>query len=522
MNKNIKISSLRSAFTSLTGTLFIAVALFSCSKTVNDPSASVSAPSTIDANAGNWKPYILSSSSEIAVAEPKGATSTEYLAELKKLKESMATVTASQREVVNYWGAGAAFRWNEIGRELSARYNSAPASNADGKYPVPDAANPLADPKFPFANPPYTARALAYLSVAQYDALVSAWNYKFKFNRKAPSKADESIKALLHVSDLPSYPSEDAVVAAASFEILKAMFPGEVPFLEAKLAEHKNSRLWAGMNVDSDIAAGEALGKAVGQKVMTRAKADGMGAANNQAKTAEMITNAVKIGITKPWLSQEFPDRPPMLPTYGFVQPWNFNSATVVALRPKAPPLIDSPEFKENMDELLTIAKKQTRDQARIANFWADGVGSYTPPGHWHRKAADLCHSNNFSEVRTARTFALVGTAIQDAGVCCWDAKYYYYYPRPNQMDSKVKTSVGLPNFPSYTSGHSMFSGAAAEVLSYIFPKDKEKLDAMAAEASVSRIYGLIHYRFDCEQGLATGHKVGDYAVQRAKTDGAQ
>jgi len=89
-------------------------------------------------------------------------------------------------------------------------------------------------------------------------------------------------------------------------------------------------------------------------------------------------------------------------------------------------------------------------------------------------------------------------------------------------MSRKVKTSVGLPNFPSYTSGHSMFSGAGAEVLAHIFPSEAEKLNAMAAEASLSRIYGLIHYRFDCEAGLATGHKVGNYAVQRAKTDGAE
>jgi len=507
---------------SLTGLVISFLIISSCSKTVDEPSASINTPSNMDAEAGKWKTYVLSSSSEIVVAEPKAVTSVEYLAEVKKLKETMAAITPQQRDQVNYWGAGAAYRWNEIGRELSARYNTPPASDKDGKYPIPDAANPLADPKFPFANPPYTARALAYLSVAQYDALVAAWNYKFKYNRKAPSKTDESVKAILPVTDLPSYPSEDAVVAEASFQILKAMFPGEVPFLEGKLAEHKNSRLYAGMNVESDIIAGDALGKAVGEKVMARAKADGMGAANNQAKTAEMIANAKVIGLTEVWLSQESPKRPPMLPTYGTVAPWNFDKATVVALRPLPPPALGSPEFQANMNELLDIAKKQTREQARIASFWSDGVGSYTPPGHWHRRAAILCHDNNFSEVRTARTFALLGTAMQDAGICCWDTKYYYYYPRPNQMSSKVKTSVGLPNFPSYTSGHSMFSGAGAEILAHIFPSEAEKLNAMALEASVSRMYGLIHYRFDCEVGLATGHKVGGYAVARAKTDGAE
>jgi hypothetical protein len=255
---------------------------------------------------------------------------------------------------------------------------------------------------------------------------------------------------------------------------------------------------------------------------MTRAKADGMGAANNQAKTAEMILAAQKLGLKEVWLSQEFPKRPPMLPTYGAVLPWNFNSATVVALRPGPPPALDSKEFKENMDELLNIAKTQTREQARIASYWSDGVGSYTPPGHWFRRAAMLTREKKYSEVRTARAFALLGTAMQDAGICCWDTKYYYYYPRPNQMSSRVKTSVGLPNFPSYTSGHSMFSGAAAEILGHLFPDQAQNLNAMAVEASVSRMYGLIHYRFDCETGLATGHKVGNYSVQRANTDGAE
>ncbi|TLV02349.1 phosphatase PAP2 family protein [Dyadobacter luticola] len=516
-NNNFKI-----AWKALFFPAILSVLTTSCNKTVDEPDAGISSPSSLDEKAGTWKPYILASSDDINVPAPEAASSEYYKTELKKLKEQVDAIAPVQREKVNYWAAGAVYRWNEIGRELAARYNTPPASNADGKYPLPDAANPLADPKFPFANPPYTARALAYLSVAQYDALVSAWNYKFKYNRKAPSKNDEAIKSILPVTDLPSYPSEDAVVAEASVTVLKAMFPGEVPYLEEKLAEHKNSRMWAGMNVESDIKAGADLGKAVAAKVMARAKTDGMSAANNQAKTAEMIATAKSIGTTVPWVSQEFPPRPPMLPTYGFVLPWNFSAETVPTLRPGPPPALGSAEFKKNMDELLDIAANQTREQARVANFWSDGVGSYTPPGHWHRKGANLCKENNFSEVRTARTLALLGTTMQDAGICCWDAKYYYYYPRPNQVSKRIKTSVGLPNFPSYTSGHSTFSGAAAELLAYIFPNEKQALDAMAAEASVSRIYGLIHYRFDCEAGLEGGHKIGSFAVERAKKDGAQ
>ena len=60
--------------------------------------------------------------------------------------------------------------------------------------------------------------------------------------------------------------------------------------------------------------------------------------------------------------------------------------------------------------------------------------------------------------------------ALHDAAVGCWDAKFTYFNPRPSQLDPSIKTVIGLPNFPSYTSGHSTFSAAAAAVLSYLFP----------------------------------------------------
>jgi hypothetical protein len=497
----------------------IVLGITACDKTIEEPQRVGYSPASVDDKAGAWKPYILTSSSEINVPTPTAVTSTEYVAELASLKGLTTNLSQEQKEAVVYWGAGAVYRWNEIARELSARYNIPPASNADGKYPLPDAANPLADPKFPFANPPYVARALAYLSVAQYDALVSAWNYKYKYKRSTPSKVDTSIPVALPVSALPTYPSEDAVVAAASVTILKAMFPGEVPYLEAKMKEHLASRQWAGMNVTSDLTAGTDLGNAVAAKVMGRARTDGMSAANNQTLTAGMIEAAKSRGIKEPWVSQETPLRPPMLPNYGAVQTWNFDKATLAQIRPAIPYIVGSAEWQKDFDELNKINKSQTREQARIANYWADGAGSYTPPGHWHRAGANAAHEARFSEVKMARMLALLGTAEMDAGIACWETKFYYYTPRPQQFG--LKTSVGLPNFPSYTSGHSTFSAAAATVLGYVFPEQAEKFNAQAQEASVSRIYGLIHYRVDCEMGLVHGKAIGDYAIARGKADGS-
>jgi hypothetical protein len=497
----------------------LAATFVACDKTIEEPQRMGYSPASVDAKAGTWKTYVLTSPTEVTLTAPAATTSMAYQAELSSLRTRSASLNVVQQEAVVYWGAGAVYRWNEIARELAARYNLAPASNPNGTYPVPDAANPLADPKFPFANPPYTARMLSYLSVAQYDALVAAWHYKYTFNRAAPSKVDATVRVALPLSALPTYPSEDAVVAAASATILKAMFPGEVDFINAKVAEHQNARQWAGMNVASDLAAGADLGAQVGAKVMARARTDGMGASNNQNLTAGMMEAAKGRGMTLVWESQEIPARPPMLPNYGAVQNWNFDAATKVKLRPGIGPLPGSEQFNRELAELQAMQKNQTREQARIANYWSDGAGSYTPPGHWMRYAANTSHEARYSEVRMARTLALVGTALMDAGVCCWETKFYYYSPRPQQYG--VKTTVGLPNFPSYTSGHSTFSAAAATVLGSLFPDQADAFWAKAKEASESRIYGMIHFRSDCEAGLFCGKNIGSYAVSRGKTDGS-
>jgi hypothetical protein len=44
----------------------------------------------------------------------------------------------------------------------------------------------------------------------------------------------------------------------------------------------------------------------------------------------------------------------------------------------------------------------------------------------------------------------------------------------------------------------------------------------MAEEAKLSRLYGAIHYRSDIEVGFDCGKKVGNFAIQRAATDGAE
>ncbi len=504
--------------------IVLSVILFiSCNKDVEGRTDEIPAlsPAKTDLNAGTWKPILLTGPAEFSVAVPVATTTPDYIAQINEIKTWQADLTAEEKRIVKYWGAGAVLRWNEILRELVAKHNLPPYQNADGTYPFPSANNPLAYPQFPFANPPYAARAYAYVSAAQYDALVAAFHYKKLYNRAAPYTVDATVNALIPKSDLPSYPSEDAVVIGASVELLKLLFPGDQDFIQQKAEEHKKARLIAGANVRSDLEAGEALGKSVAQKFVTRARGDRAGAAiGTPAQWTQLETDCIARGEI-PWYSLDLPKRPPMLPVFGKVKAFLFDSLTCISLRPPPPPLVKSQRMKDETEEVYQFIKNPTREHTAIVHFWADGVGTYTPPGHWDAIAAGDFILKNFSEVRWARNMALVNMSLMDAGIVCWDTKYFYFNPRPTQLNPAIKTLTGIPNFPAYISGHSTFSGAAAAILSYIIPEKASQYDAMAKEASMSRIYGGIHFRSDCEVGLVVGKNVANYAVQRAMTDGA-
>jgi hypothetical protein len=510
--------------------IFIPIILFivlvnSCSKDIVENNLEFPAlqPKSTDVNAGIWKPILLTGPTEFPVAAPIAVTTPDYIAQINEIKTWQADLTKDEEAIVKYWSAGAVLRWNEILRQLVAKHNLPPYQNPDGTYPVPNANNPLAYPQFPFANPPYASRAYAYVAAAQYDALVAAWHYKKLYNRPAPYVTDATVNALIPKTDLPSYPSEDATVAGVVGEMMKLLFPGDQDFIQQKVEEHKKARLISGANVRSDLDAGEALGKAVAQKFVTRARGDRAGTAGGSLTIQSLFEQDCIARGEIPWYSQENPKRPGMLMLFGRVKTWLFDSITMVTtIRPPAPPSTSSTKFKEELEEIRHFSTSITPEQRAIAHFWADGISTPTPPGHWNQIAAEDFVQQNFSEVRWARNMALLNMAMMDAAIVCWDAKYVYFNPRPPQMNNTIKTVTGLPNFPSYTSGHSTFSAAAATILGHIIPSRATDYANMAQEASLSRMYAAIHYRSDCEKGLESGNKVGEYAKARARTDGAE
>ena len=504
--------------------LLLTLAFTACNRDITQRNLQYGAlnPANTDTGAGNWKPVLLTSSSEFSIDLPISTTSADYKLQLLEIKSMQAKMSDADEDALKYWSAGTVLRWNEILRELVAKYNLPPYQNADGTYPIPSSSNPLAYPYFPFANPPYASRAYAYVAAAEYDALVAAYHYKSVYKRSRPAAVDNTIKELVPVVKDFAYPSEEAVAAGAAVAMMSLLFPGEQDYLHEKLNECLNTRILAGANVRSELEAGVKLGKAVAAKFITRARNDRAGkAVGTPADWAKLETDAIARGET-PWISQESPKRPPMLPLFGRTIGLLLDTTEVISGRPVPPPSVNSPEFAKELEEVLWYSQNPTRERMRIVHFWGDGASTYTPPGHWNAIACDDFVNLRFSEVRWARNLALLNMSMFDAAICCWDAKYAYFNPRPSQVNNNIKTLTGLPNFPAFTSGHSTFSGAAATLLAHVNPGRALDYLAMADEASKSRLFGAIHYRSDIEVGMQMGKKIGQKAVDRAKIDGAE
>jgi membrane-associated phospholipid phosphatase len=263
----------------------------------------------------------------------------------------------------------------------------------------------------------------------------------------------------------------------------------------------------AGLGFRSDIVAGESVGRAVAAQVIERARSD-----HANAVWAGQIPNGKGRWTTAPGALPEGA-------RWSEVKPWLLQSAG--QFRAPPPPSYDSPSFRAALAEVKRYSDTRTREQERTAALWADGIGSYTPPGRWNKIACDLALKHHFNELRASRVLAFLNMAVMDAGIACWESKYHYWLIRPSQAEPSITTPVGLPNFPAYTSAHAAFSGAASAVLGGLFPEEAASLRGSAEEAAFSRVLGGIHYRFDGDAGLEQGRAVAQLALARAAQDGA-
>jgi hypothetical protein len=196
-------------------------------------------------------------------------------------------------------------------------------------------------------------------------------------------------------------------------------------------------------------------------------------------------------------------------PEAGAWKTWHINSPN--DFLPPPPPISGSAEDKKQIDAVKTALKDNTPDRIKIIKYWAGGSNTVTPTGLWLTIANDYMNSQeDLPFDKHLEINAVLATTLEDAMISCWNTKYTYQTDRPDMRDPTIKTIIQDPNFPSYTSGHSTISAAAATILSHYFPQEKEHWFTLAEEARNSRLWAGIHFPIDNEEGFKMGEKIGN------------
>jgi hypothetical protein len=223
---------------------------------------------------------------------------------------------------------------------------------------------------------------------------------------------------------------------------------------------------------------------------------------------------------------------------------------------PGRPPLYNIKDtagrFYHLTKEVQMLGDSLTKEQKHIADFWDDNpfkmnvsghvmfaTKKFSPSGHWMNIAGIAAQQSKADFPTTVYAYAKTSIALFEGFISCWDEKYRSNYIRPETVinkfiDPEWRPYIQTPPFPSYTSGHSVISSAAAEVMTDIYgdnfrytdtsstefgiaPRSFNSFREASQEAGLSRILGGIHYRTDVDSGYLQGARVGRLVVARLK-----
>jgi hypothetical protein len=369
--------------------------------------------------------------------------------------------------------------------------------------------------------PPVAARSLNYAAIALYESV-------------APGMPGyQSLAGQLY--GLTTLPKPDlsldynwALAASTSqYTILKEMFlttSNKNQTAIDSVRKYYETQLKAGLSeavIDRSIR----YGAAVAAAVFEFSKTDG-GSNGHLNNFPTNYTLPRGIGYWKPTGTQATP----LLPKWGNNRTMAYDNMWLDGL---SAPITFSFEqnsaFYKSAKDVFDKSKSLTADQKAIANFFADGSGTVTPPGHHFNVAKEILATQKTKLDKTAEIFVKIGMSLNDAFVSCWRAKYKYFLMRPSTYIKQTidKTWVPLlanPPFPDYASGHSTAAGACVEILETEFGKtykfqdnthegtwpsrSYESLEQYGQETSLSRVYGGIHYEFSCVNGYESGRQI--------------
>jgi hypothetical protein len=255
-------------------------------------------------------------------------------------------------------------------------------------------------------------------------------------------------------------------------------------------------------------------------------------------------------------------------PQWGRVRPFAID---VRRIQVNPPAAYGSRDYLEQAREMVSYSGTLTDVQKCVAEYWADGPRSETPPGHWNLFAQLISARDAHGIDDDVKMFFAMNSALMDAGIEAWWIKRRFDYVRPvsavrhlfggkmirawpgpqgtsplirgeDWQPYQVVTFV-TPPFPEYISGHSTFSAAAARILKLFTGSDvfghSVRIEAgsmriephvpaaavdlswatftdAANEAGLSRRYGGIHFREGDLEGRRIGRDIGDAVWEKA------
>jgi hypothetical protein len=383
-------------------------------------------------------------------------------------------------------------------------------------------------------TPPVASRIYAYTSLAAHEAV------------RHINPAEPSIVAKLKgfpVMPQPESSKKYDFILASSKAFYTVMF--NITFSKDTVIKYEEQTLSDFKDrLDKDVYENSvSFGEAIGNAVMQRAGSDNYKETRGMAKYLGHPDMDGKWRPTAPDYSDG------VEPWYSKLKPLSFDSTD--QFDPGPPPVFSkdtSSVFYKMNKEVVDVTKNLSQEQKDIAYFWDDNpfvshhaghmtfnTKKQTPGGHWMGITAIACRKTNADAVKTARAYALAGTGMFDAFISCWTTKYKYEYVRPitiinDWFDKKWEPYLQTPPFPEYTSGHSTVSASIATVLTSLFgdnfafhddankeyigmERDFSSFMQASQEASVSRLYGGIHYRLSLDVGVEVGQKIGNHVI---------
>ncbi|HET6928739.1 MAG TPA: vanadium-dependent haloperoxidase [Candidatus Acidoferrum sp.] len=341
---------------------------------------------------------------------------------------------------------------------------------------------------------------------------------------------------LVRLSGVPRDASQEAAAAAAAHEVLVALYPAFRAALDAQLQQS------LAQIPDSNA---KTEGIQIGQSVADRIVA----ARNNDGSSASPIPYVFG---TAPGDYQSTPPNFPPQPQFTHwsrVTPFALENAN--QFRPGPPPALTSDAYSDAFNQIKSVgianSTTATSDEALTGRFWNGAIQNY-----WNEIAQTLSLARGLTTAQNARLFALLDLSFADDVIAFYDAKYTYNFWRPvtaiRAADPEINPeTIADPNWipevgktapdPSYPGAHAVISASAAEVLISFFDKDRAdfnvtsevlpgversftSISAAAEEATLSRIFGGQHFRFDLTTGQRLGRDVADFVVENFLTPG--